>query len=102
MEVQLVTRTGVDEARKALVVLGRLDRVEKHLGPVHGEERCRAVRQVPGAAIHQAGDGRRQRPRPEPVGGQPSPQSNDVDVDRNGLIYLIDRNRGFDILEFTG
>ena len=39
---------------------------------------------------------------PEPVGDQPSPQSNDVDVDGNGLIYLIDRNRGFDILEFTG
>lgn len=39
---------------------------------------------------------------PEPVGGQPSPQSNDVDVDRDGLIYLIDRNRGLDILEFTG
>ena len=39
---------------------------------------------------------------PEPVGDQPSPQSNDVDVDENGLIHLIDRNRGFDILEFTG
>lgn len=38
---------------------------------------------------------------PEPVGGNPSPQSNDVDVDANGLIYLLDRNAGFDILEFT-
>ncbi len=38
---------------------------------------------------------------PEPVGGNPSPQSNDVDVDAKGLVYLIDRNRGFDILEFT-
>jgi hypothetical protein len=37
---------------------------------------------------------------PEPVGGQASPQSNDVDVDGRGLIYLIDRNVGFDILEF--
>lgn len=37
---------------------------------------------------------------PEPVKGQPSPQSNDVDVDANGLIYLIDRNVGFDVLEF--
>jgi len=37
---------------------------------------------------------------PEPVGGNPSPQSNDVDVDGRGLVYLIDRNRGFDILEF--
>jgi hypothetical protein len=27
------------------------------------------------------------------------PQSNDVDVDDNGLIYLLDRNKGFDILE---
>ena len=40
---------------------------------------------------------------PEPVGGRPSPQSNDVDVDRRrGLIYLIDRDVGFDILEFQG
>lgn len=36
---------------------------------------------------------------PEPLAGEPSPQSNDVDVDERGLIYLIDRNRGFDILE---
>ncbi len=39
---------------------------------------------------------------PEPVGGEVSPQSNDVDVDARGLIYLIDRNRGFDVLEFAG
>ena len=39
---------------------------------------------------------------PEPVGDEPSPQSNDVDVDENGLIYLLDRNRGVDILEMTG
>lgn len=38
---------------------------------------------------------------PEPIGGNPSPQSNDVDVDAAGLIYLLDRNRGFDILEYT-
>lgn len=38
---------------------------------------------------------------PEPVGGEPSPQSNDVDVDDKGVIYMIDRNRGFDILEMT-
>ncbi|PKQ08775.1 MAG: RNA polymerase subunit sigma-70 [Alphaproteobacteria bacterium HGW-Alphaproteobacteria-10] len=36
---------------------------------------------------------------PSPRGGFPAPQSNDVDVDARGLIYLIDRNRGFDILE---
>ncbi|MGH6660578.1 MAG: LVIVD repeat-containing protein, partial [Rhodospirillales bacterium] len=39
---------------------------------------------------------------PEPVNGEPSPQSNDVDVDRDGLIYVLDRNAGFDILEMTG
>ncbi len=38
---------------------------------------------------------------PEPVDGNPSPQTNDVDVGENGLIYLLDRNAGFDILEFT-
>jgi hypothetical protein len=34
---------------------------------------------------------------PNPVAGRPSPQRNDID-DR-GLIYLADRNIGFDILE---
>ena len=39
---------------------------------------------------------------PEPLGGRPSPQSNDVAVDGNGFIYLVDRERGFHILEFDG
>ena len=39
---------------------------------------------------------------PEPTGGNASPQSNDVDVDKRGLIYLLDRNQGLDILEYTG
>ncbi len=30
-----------------------------------------------------------------------APQSNDVDVDENGLIYLLDRNNGLEILEMT-
>lgn len=38
---------------------------------------------------------------PEPAQGQPSPQSNDVDVDSRGLVYLLDRNVGLDILEVT-
>ena len=37
---------------------------------------------------------------PEPSAGQASPQSNDVDIDSRGLIYLLDRNQGIDILEF--
>lgn len=37
---------------------------------------------------------------PEPCGGFSSPQSNDVDVDERGLIYLLDRNCGFDVLEY--
>ena len=37
---------------------------------------------------------------PEPCGGFASPQSNDVDVDQRGLIYMLDRNCGFDVLEF--
>ena len=36
---------------------------------------------------------------PEPCGGRPSPQSNDVETDGRGLIYLADRNIGLDILE---
>jgi len=34
-------------------------------------------------------------------GPEGPPQSNDVDVDAGGLIYLLDRNNGFDILEMT-
>jgi hypothetical protein len=37
---------------------------------------------------------------PEPAAGQESPQSNDVDVDQRGLIFLLDRNQGLDILEY--
>jgi hypothetical protein len=39
---------------------------------------------------------------PEPVNGHAAPQSNDVDVDARGLIYMIDRLAGFDILEYRG
>jgi len=38
---------------------------------------------------------------PEPMPDQASPQSNDVDVDERGLIYLLDRNKGLDIIEYT-
>src|SRR5262249_27079609 len=38
---------------------------------------------------------------PEPTAGRPAPQSNDVALDARGLIYLIDRHVGFDILEFA-
>src|SRR5262252_697209 len=36
---------------------------------------------------------------PEPVGGRSAPQTNDVTIDDRGLIYLVDRSVGFDILE---
>jgi hypothetical protein len=36
---------------------------------------------------------------PEPVSGHKSPLSNDVFVDQGGLVYLLDRDNGFDILE---
>jgi len=36
---------------------------------------------------------------PEPVAGRPAPQSNDVALDDRGLIYMIDRHVGFEILE---
>ena len=39
---------------------------------------------------------------PEPVGGRPVPQSNDVMLDARGLIYVVDRLMGFDVLEFNG
>ena len=37
---------------------------------------------------------------PEPAPGQAGPQTNDVDVDKRGIIYLVDRGPGFNILEF--
>jgi hypothetical protein len=39
---------------------------------------------------------------PQPVAGRPAPQSNDVALDERGLIYVVDRHVGFDVLEFTG
>jgi hypothetical protein len=38
---------------------------------------------------------------PHPAPGKAAPQTNDVDVDERGLVYIVDRYRGFDILEFT-
>ncbi|MNC91827.1 hypothetical protein D3C83_81550 [compost metagenome] len=37
---------------------------------------------------------------PEPAPGKVAPQTNDVDVDEKGLVYIVDRYSGFDILEF--
>ena len=37
---------------------------------------------------------------PEPVAGRPAPQSNDVALDERGLITMVDRHVGFDVLEF--
>ena len=37
---------------------------------------------------------------PEPAAGKVAPQTNDVDVDERGLVYIVDRYAGFDILEF--
>jgi hypothetical protein len=37
---------------------------------------------------------------PEPRHGQPGPLTNDVDLDHRGLIYVVDRGPGLDILEF--
>ena len=39
---------------------------------------------------------------PEPAGGRSAPQSNDVALDDRGLIYIVDRWVGFDVLEFNG
>lgn len=39
---------------------------------------------------------------PEPVGGKAAPQTNDVRVDDRGLIHIVDRYCGYDILEQTG
>ncbi|MCJ8145031.1 RNA polymerase subunit sigma-70 [Ancylobacter sp. A5.8] len=38
---------------------------------------------------------------PSPAPGHASPQSNDVDVDERGVVYVIDRDRGFDVFSFA-
>jgi hypothetical protein len=38
---------------------------------------------------------------PEPAAGQAAPQTNDVDVDARGLVYIVDRMVGFDVLQFV-
>lgn len=39
---------------------------------------------------------------PDPVGGHPMAQTNDVSMDGRGLLYVIDRHNGLDIIEFAG
>ncbi|MEA2905762.1 MAG: hypothetical protein QOI12_3149 [Alphaproteobacteria bacterium] len=39
---------------------------------------------------------------PEPCGGRSAPQTNDVALDPRGLICIVDRWIGFDVLEFKG
>jgi hypothetical protein len=39
---------------------------------------------------------------PEPCGGEKAPQTNDVFVEKRGLVLSIDRNCGLDIIEPTG
>jgi hypothetical protein len=35
------------------------------------------------------------------VAGHKAPQSNDVMLDKRGLIYMVDRLNGFDVLELN-
>jgi hypothetical protein len=39
---------------------------------------------------------------PDPCGGRPAPQTNDVALDDKGLVYIVDRYVGFDVLEIGG
>jgi len=38
---------------------------------------------------------------PEPASGQAAPQTNDVDVDARGLVFIVDRYSGFDVLQLS-
>ncbi len=38
---------------------------------------------------------------PEPASGQPNAQTNDVEVAADGLVYILDRFQGLDIVEYT-
>ena len=37
---------------------------------------------------------------PEPGRGYNAPQTNDVELDHRGLIYITDKARGFDVIDF--
>jgi hypothetical protein len=39
---------------------------------------------------------------PEPGRGQKAPQTNDVEMDSRGLLFITDKARGFDVIEFDG
>ncbi|MCC6889347.1 MAG: RNA polymerase subunit sigma-70 [Hyphomicrobiales bacterium] len=39
---------------------------------------------------------------PEPRGERSAPQTNDVALGQEGLVYIVDRHVGFDVLEFGG
>lgn len=38
---------------------------------------------------------------PEPAGGRAAPRTNDVDVDARGLIYIVNRHAGSEVLELA-
>ena len=39
---------------------------------------------------------------PEPWGERPAPQTNDVEMDDRGILYVSDKAQGFDVIEFSG
>ncbi len=39
---------------------------------------------------------------PEPGRGKNAPQTNDVEMDERGLLFITDKARGFDVIEFNG
>ena len=39
---------------------------------------------------------------PQPGDRQMSPQTNDVEMDDRGLLYITDKAQGFDVIEFSG
>jgi hypothetical protein len=38
---------------------------------------------------------------PAPWGGRPAPQTNDVEMDHRGLLYVTDKAHGFDVIELS-
>ncbi len=98
-------------------VPGSLDRVGRQgeRPPLRFSELCQHEQAVPARRVGGGSGEDAARPRdrafaprevgyfiPEPVAGRKAPQSNDVTLDDRGLIYMVDRNIGFDVLEFGG
>ena len=71
---------------------------ERFTGTRHSVRLVRA-RPAPGRFRRSVQSARGRAFLPEPAPGADRPSSNDVTIDRRGLVYLVDRLNGVDVIE---